>query len=131
MFLHQRRRKRNRCEGRGKGSRRFLVPSTAVLPFGNMSGRKQSEYFPDGLAQEIINRLTDIAGLKVIARTSAFEGKRRNIREVIQDEIGHAIASGLKADPASADAQAVPAGDGAILIPIQSSPSFFSVRRTS
>jgi serine/threonine protein kinase/tetratricopeptide (TPR) repeat protein len=47
-------------------------PSIAVLPFVNMSGDKEQEYFSDGLAEEIINALTKIAGLKVIARTSSF-----------------------------------------------------------
>ena len=42
-------------------------PSIAVLPFANMSGDKENEYFSDGLAEEIINLLTQIPGLKVIA----------------------------------------------------------------
>jgi eukaryotic-like serine/threonine-protein kinase len=44
-----------------------LQPSIAVLPFANMSGDKEQEYFSDGLAEEIINALTHIAGLKVTA----------------------------------------------------------------
>ncbi len=52
-----------------------LQPSIAVLPFANMSGDKDNEYFSDGLAEEIINALTRIPGLKVIARTSAFAFK--------------------------------------------------------
>jgi TolB-like protein/tetratricopeptide (TPR) repeat protein len=55
------------------------VPSIAVLPFSNMSGDKEQEYFSDGLAEEIINALTQIPGLKVIARTSAFAFKGQNI----------------------------------------------------
>src|SRR5262249_51850486 len=46
--------------------------SIAVLPFVNMSGDKEDEYFSDGLAEEILNLLTKIPGLKVIARTSSF-----------------------------------------------------------
>ena len=53
-------------------------PSIAVLPFENMSGDKENEYFSDGLAEEIINALTRIPGLKVIARTSAFAFKGRH-----------------------------------------------------
>jgi TolB-like protein len=63
--------------------------SIAVLPFANMSADKENEYFSDGLAEEIINALTRIPGLKVIARTSAFafKGKHEDIRR-IADALG-------------------------------------------
>ncbi len=56
-------------------------PSIAVLPFANMSADKENEYFSDGLAEEILNLLAKIPGLKVIARTSsfAFRGKEQDI----------------------------------------------------
>jgi TolB-like protein/Tfp pilus assembly protein PilF/predicted Ser/Thr protein kinase len=54
------------------------TPCIAVLPFANMSGDKDNEYFSDGLAEEILNALTKLAGLKVVARTSAFAFKGRN-----------------------------------------------------
>jgi eukaryotic-like serine/threonine-protein kinase len=59
-------------------------PSIAVLPFENLSADKDNEYFSDGLAEEIINALTRIPGLKVIARTSAFafKGKHDDIRRI-------------------------------------------------
>jgi serine/threonine protein kinase/Tfp pilus assembly protein PilF len=59
-------------------------PSIAVLPFVNMSGDKEQEYFSDGLAEEIINALTHIEGLRVIARTSAFayKGIQEDIRKI-------------------------------------------------
>ncbi len=55
-----------------------VQPSIAVLPFADMSPSKDNEYFGDGLADEIINALAQIPGLKVIARTSAFAFKGQN-----------------------------------------------------
>jgi serine/threonine-protein kinase len=59
-------------------------PSIAVLPFANLSADKENEYFSDGLAEEIIDALTRIPGLKVTARTSAFafRGKEEDIRKI-------------------------------------------------
>jgi adenylate cyclase len=56
----------------------------AVLPFVNMSPDPEQGYFCDGISEEIINSLTHVAGLKVIARTSAFQfkGMSFDIREV-------------------------------------------------
>jgi serine/threonine protein kinase/Tfp pilus assembly protein PilF len=61
-------------------------PSIAVLPFVNMSADPENEYFSDGLAEDLINALTKIAGLHVVARTSsfAFKGERTDIREIGQ-----------------------------------------------
>jgi TolB-like protein len=60
--------------------------SIAVLPFANLSGDKEQEYFSDGLAEEIINALVKIPGLKVIARTSAFafKGQNADIRKIAE-----------------------------------------------
>jgi eukaryotic-like serine/threonine-protein kinase len=61
-------------------------PSIAVLPFANLSADKENEYFSDGLAEEIINALTRIPGLKVTARTSAFafRGRDEDIRRIAE-----------------------------------------------
>jgi TolB-like protein/Tfp pilus assembly protein PilF len=61
-------------------------PTIAVLPFVNMSGDKEQEYFSEGLAEEIINALTQISGLQVIARTSAFafKGKDQDITKIAE-----------------------------------------------
>jgi serine/threonine-protein kinase len=61
-------------------------PSIAVLPFANMSGDKENEYFSDGLAEEILNLLAKIPNLKVIARTSsfAFRGKEQDITKIAE-----------------------------------------------
>ena len=62
------------------------VPSIAVLPFANMSQNADDEFFSDGLAEEIINALVQVPGLKVIARTSAFafKGKNEDIRKIAE-----------------------------------------------
>ena len=62
------------------------APSIAVLPFANMSADKENEYFSDGLAEEILNALAQIHGLKVIARTSsfAFRGKEQDITKIAE-----------------------------------------------
>jgi len=52
--------------------------SIAVMPFVNMSADKQQEYFSDGLAEELLNQLVRIRGLRVAARTSSFQFKGRN-----------------------------------------------------
>ncbi len=58
--------------------------SIAVLPFVNMSGDPENEYFSDGLSEELINALVMVDGLKVSARTSAFafRGQERDVREI-------------------------------------------------
>ncbi|HSE13176.1 MAG TPA: tetratricopeptide repeat protein [Rudaea sp.] len=58
--------------------------SVAVLPFVNMSGDPNNEYFSDGITEEILNALAQIADLKVAARTSAFafKGKDPDLRKV-------------------------------------------------
>jgi serine/threonine protein kinase/Tfp pilus assembly protein PilF len=59
-------------------------PSIAVLPFANLSADPDSEYFADGVAEEIINALTRIRALDVVSRTSAFafKGQSQDIREI-------------------------------------------------
>jgi len=61
-------------------------PSIAVLPFANLSADKENEYFSDGLAEEILNLLAKIPGLKVIARTSsfAFRGTEQDITKIAE-----------------------------------------------
>ena len=59
-------------------------PSIAVLPFVDMSPQKDQEYFCDGIAEELINALTHIKDLHVVARTSAFsfKGEKLDVREI-------------------------------------------------
>ena len=60
------------------------LPSIAVLPFDNMSGDPEQEYFSDGISEDIITDLSKVAGLLVIARNSSFayKGKSPDIRAV-------------------------------------------------
>ena len=47
-------------------------PSLAVLPFENLSGDDAQAYFSDGLAEEVLDRLGQVPGLMVVARSSSF-----------------------------------------------------------
>ena len=60
------------------------APSIAVLPFSDMSPEKDQDYFGEGIAEELINALTHLQGLRVVARTSAFalKGMKLDIREI-------------------------------------------------
>ena len=60
------------------------VPSIAVLPFRNMSADPEQEYFCEGLAEELIDALARLEGLRVAARTSAFQfgGRGHNLADV-------------------------------------------------
>jgi adenylate cyclase len=59
-------------------------PSIAVLPFQNMSGDSEQEYFADGIAEDVLITLSKIQELLVIARNSSFvfKGQARDIREI-------------------------------------------------
>jgi len=65
--------------------------SIAVLPFVNMSNDAEQDYFCDGISEEIINALTQLDKLRVIARTSAFAFKGKNIDV---REIGKSLGAG-------------------------------------
>ncbi len=68
--------------------------SIAVLPFVDMSEKKDQEYFADGMAEEIIDLLVKIPGLKVIGRTSSFQFKGKTRRSA---QHWHAARGGLRA----------------------------------
>jgi len=59
-------------------------PSVAVLPFQNLSADPENEYFSEGLAEEILNALSQVEGLSVAARTSSFyfKGKATDMSEI-------------------------------------------------
>ena len=58
--------------------------SIAVLPFADMSPAKDQQYFSDGLAEQLINDLAKVSGLRVVGRSSAFQfrGKNEDLRDV-------------------------------------------------
>jgi len=53
--------------------------SICVLPFANMSGESEQEYFSDGISEDIITDLTKVSALGVIARNTAFQFKGKNV----------------------------------------------------
>lgn len=64
-------------------------PSIAVLPFTNMSGDPEQEYFSDGITEDIITDLSKISGLAVIARHTSFTYKSRSVKvEEVGRELG-------------------------------------------
>ncbi len=65
----------------------LATASIAVLPFTNMSGDPEQEYFSDGISEDIITDLSKISGLTVIARNSSFtyKGRAVDVREVSRD----------------------------------------------
>src|SRR5438445_5666763 len=62
-------------------------PSIAVLPFANMSGDAEQEYFSDGMTEDLITDLSKISALFVIARNSSFayKGKSMKVQEIGRD----------------------------------------------
>ena len=62
-------------------------PSIAVLPFTNMSGDPEQEYFSDGITEDLITELSRFPGLFVIARNSTFtyKGKAVDVRRVSRE----------------------------------------------
>jgi adenylate cyclase len=64
-------------------------PSIAVLPFTNMSGDPEQEYFSDGITEDIITDLSKISALSVIARNSSFTYKSKAVKmQTVAQELG-------------------------------------------
>ena len=78
---------RARSSGRQKHSR--VPASVAVLPFLNLSGSSENDYFSDGFTEELTTSLAEVQGIRVVARTSAFQfrGKNEDVRRV-GDQLG-------------------------------------------
>jgi len=89
----------------------------AVLPFANLSSEQENEYFSDGLTEELINALTKVDGLRVVAWSSAFQlkGKTRDIRRIAEQLRVRAVLEGSvrrTADRLRITAQLVDANHG-------------------
>ena len=61
------------------GAEASEVPSIAVMPFANLSADPEQEFFCEGMADEIINALTALEGLRVSARSSSFQAQARDL----------------------------------------------------
>ena len=99
------------------GDSEVLDNSIAVLPFVNMSGDPDQEYFSDGITEEILNTLTKIEGLKVVSRTSsfAFKGSKEDLSTIAQKLNVATILEGSvrkSGDQVRITAQLINASDG-------------------
>jgi serine/threonine-protein kinase len=75
--------------------------SIAVLPFVNLSGDQDNEYFSEGIAEELINALANVEGLRVASRTSsfAFKGKKASVAEIGQQlSVGTVVEGSVRRD---------------------------------
>ena len=91
--------------------------SVAVLPFADLSEKKDQEWFSDGLTEEILNSLARLPQLKVASRTSAFEFKDTNEDiKIIADKLGvaHIVEGSVRriGDRLKLTAQLIRASDG-------------------
>jgi TolB-like protein/Tfp pilus assembly protein PilF len=75
--------------------------SIAVLPFANMSGKADEEYFSDGMTEELLNVLAKVPQLQVVARTSVFQfkGKGGDVREIGRKlGVSHVVEGSIRRD---------------------------------
>jgi len=91
--------------------------SIAVLPFVNMSGDPENEYFSDGITEEILNALTKVDGLLVTSRTSSFvfKGRNEDIRLIGEKlNVSHVLEGSVRraGDKVRITAQLINASDG-------------------
>ena len=94
-----------------------LANSVAVLPFVNMSGDEDNEYFSDGLTETLLHMLAQIPDLKVAARTSsfAFKGRNQSVQEIARAlDVGHVLEGSVQrvGNRVRITAQLIRASDG-------------------
>jgi TolB-like protein/Tfp pilus assembly protein PilF len=102
------------------GARRAMENAIAVLPFANLSAEQENEYFSDGLTEELINALTKVEGLRVVAWSSSFQlkGRTPDIRRIAEELRVRAVLEGSvrrTADRLRITAQLVDAATGQYL----------------
>jgi TolB-like protein len=95
-------------------------PSIAVLPFVNMSSDPEQEFFSDGLSEELLNQLAQIPQLRVIARTSSFsfKGKEMDVASIAKVlDVGHILEGSVRksGDTLRITAQLIRASDSSHL----------------
>ncbi len=93
------------------------APSVAVLPFVNMSGNAENEYFSDGLTETLLHMLAQVPEIKVAARTSsfAFKGQEQDIRKIaLALGVAHILEGSVQrsGDKVRVTAQLIRADDG-------------------
>jgi TolB-like protein len=94
--------------------------SIAVLPFTDLSPTHDQEYFSDGIAEEILNALAQVKGLKVAGRTSSFQYKGRSgdLRAIARAlGVAHVLEGSVRkqGDKVRITAQLIQASDGSHL----------------
>jgi TolB-like protein len=95
--------------------------SIAVLPFVDMSEKKDQEYFADGMAEEIIDLLVKVPGLKIISRTSSFQfrGKTEDLRSIAKQlGVAYVLEGSIRksGDRLRVTAQLIDSRDGSHLL---------------
>lgn len=91
--------------------------SIAVLPFVNMSGDEENEYFSDGLSEELLNALAKVDEMKVAGRTSSFKfkGQNENLSLIGEElKVGHILEGSVRrsGDRVRITAQLIKVDDG-------------------
>src|SRR5262249_58458681 len=82
-----------------KKSTKSERPSICVLPFANMSGDPEQEYFSDGISEDIITDLSKISTLHVVSRNTAFtfKGKAVDVGQVVsQLKVTHVVEGSVR-----------------------------------
>jgi adenylate cyclase len=87
------------ASGKPAGKSQEKRTSICVLPFANMSGDPEQEYFSDGITEDIITDLSKVSALSVVARNTAFtlKGQSLDVKEVAQKfEVDHVLEGSVR-----------------------------------